>query len=384
MQPKVVFGCGLPGNWQRKNREERLSMTATVPGVLKCSELKKQDTSVELSLQNYRTLLDLIHRVHTAPDIKSLFRSTWETLRDSLEITTGAFMPVDPDTGHFLVEGYEVFDLHPQFVTEYVLRFSPMDPILSYSMFRNFFNDAVRLSDCVSHNWVETSDYANDFLKRAQISHILASNLGCDGKSIGVLRLHRQDRDRCFTEHDMMFLKLLAPHLSQAIKRFHQNAQVNFTPKTGFVVIHRNGSTFWGNRMAKSILKDRPIEHLLSSATENPSIIHTHQGTFKVRTLQALPPKDGDFSHPESDQVLILLLEPFAVTRSIRERLSSMGFSPRQAEITALILQGKSNRIVASDLGISEQTVKDHLRDIFNKFGLESRYQLIFHCLNAL
>ena len=339
---------------------------------------------MELSLQNYRTLLDLIHRVHTAPDIKALFRVTWDALRDSLEITTGAFMPVDPDTGHFLVEGYEVFDLHHQFVTEYVLRFSPMDPILSAGLFRNFFNEAVRLSDCVSHDWLETSEYANDFLKRARISHILASYLGCDEKPIGVLRLHREDRDRSFTEQDMMFLKLLAPHLSRAIKRFHQYARVNPTPKTGFVVIHRNGSAFWGNRMAREILKDRPIENLLSPETDNSSIIHTHQGTFKIRTLQAPPPKDGEASPPESDQVLILLLEPFPVTRPIRERLSSLGFSPRQAEITALILQGKSNRIVASDLGISEQTVKDHLRDIFNKLGLESRYQLIFYCLNAL
>ncbi|MBI5746868.1 MAG: helix-turn-helix transcriptional regulator [Nitrospirae bacterium] len=50
-----------------------------------------------------------------------------------------------------------------------------------------------------------------------------------------------------------------------------------------------------------------------------------------------------------------------------------MGLSPRQEEIASLVLQGFSNREIAERLFICEQTVKDHLRDIFEKIQVRRR-----------
>ena len=56
---------------------------------------------------------------------------------------------------------------------------------------------------------------------------------------------------------------------------------------------------------------------------------------------------------------------------------STTKLTPRQKETLALVVAGASNKQIASELGVSEETVKRHLYDIFNKRGYESRSHLI-------
>ena len=50
--------------------------------------------------------------------------------------------------------------------------------------------------------------------------------------------------------------------------------------------------------------------------------------------------------------------------------------SPRERQIASAVAEGMSNRDIASALGITEQTVKNHLTAIFNKMKVTSRLQL--------
>lgn len=52
------------------------------------------------------------------------------------------------------------------------------------------------------------------------------------------------------------------------------------------------------------------------------------------------------------------------------------GLTARECDIVAAISEGKSNRDIAADLGISLQTVKHHLTSIFDKTRTTSRLEL--------
>src|SRR5262245_36629483 len=51
--------------------------------------------------------------------------------------------------------------------------------------------------------------------------------------------------------------------------------------------------------------------------------------------------------------------------------------SSREREVAKLLLEGKSNKLIASALGISDRTVEFHLKNIYDKFQVSSRMELI-------
>ena len=49
---------------------------------------------------------------------------------------------------------------------------------------------------------------------------------------------------------------------------------------------------------------------------------------------------------------------------------------PRAAEVARLLLRGRSNKEIAREMGISDQTVKDHVANLCRRFGASNRTEL--------
>ena len=59
----------------------------------------------------------------------------------------------------------------------------------------------------------------------------------------------------------------------------------------------------------------------------------------------------------------------------------SFGLTQREVEVIGLVTEGCSNREVASRLSITEDTVKRHLTNIFDKVGMSTRLELALFAL---
>ena len=57
------------------------------------------------------------------------------------------------------------------------------------------------------------------------------------------------------------------------------------------------------------------------------------------------------------------------------------GLTPRELEIVTAVVAGQSNREIATQLSIREQTVKHHLTSIFDKVGVSTRLELALFAL---
>jgi DNA-binding NarL/FixJ family response regulator len=66
---------------------------------------------------------------------------------------------------------------------------------------------------------------------------------------------------------------------------------------------------------------------------------------------------------------------------SSRERERSL-LSSREREIVALVAQGFKNKEMAEKMFISEQTVKNHLHNIFDKLGVSDRLELALYAIH--
>ncbi len=66
---------------------------------------------------------------------------------------------------------------------------------------------------------------------------------------------------------------------------------------------------------------------------------------------------------------------PPEVASRLAERLPRSELSPREMDVLRLIVDGKSNKEIASALFISESTVKVHVNNILGKMGVSDRTQ---------
>lgn len=54
-----------------------------------------------------------------------------------------------------------------------------------------------------------------------------------------------------------------------------------------------------------------------------------------------------------------------------------MKLTPREQAIVEAILTAQSNKAIADELGITEQSVKNRLTQLYRKVGVQSRLQLM-------
>ena len=57
--------------------------------------------------------------------------------------------------------------------------------------------------------------------------------------------------------------------------------------------------------------------------------------------------------------------------------IEDIGLTPRQAEVMGLLLQGLPNKLIARELNLSVETVKDHVAAVLRALGVSSRTQAV-------
>ncbi|MFS0873372.1 response regulator [Paenibacillus xylanilyticus] len=84
---------------------------------------------------------------------------------------------------------------------------------------------------------------------------------------------------------------------------------------------------------------------------------------------------------PLSKELAYRILQEFPAPRS--EDVPNNPLTTRELEILQWVSAGYTNREIADQLGISDQTVKNHLKNILQKLQLENRVQLTRYALES-
>jgi DNA-binding NarL/FixJ family response regulator len=109
------------------------------------------------------------------------------------------------------------------------------------------------------------------------------------------------------------------------------------------------------------VLKDAVVEHL------SACIQAVMQGQY---WLEGRPVQN-----------LVQVLHDLAAQTAPPSR-KTFGLTARELEVVTLITEGSTNKHIAVTFGISEETVKRHLTNIFNKLGVGNRLELALFALN--
>ena len=124
----------------------------------------------------------------------------------------------------------------------------------------------------------------------------------------------------------------------------------------------------------------RPAVVVLTSAGDDDNLVHAMQAGATGYLLKTAP----------AEEVIAAIRDAAAGAASLSPELVTQltralsrpplpdplePLSPREREVLGLIASGHSNRQIARDLAIGEQTVKTHVRSILTKLALQDRVQ---------
>lgn len=182
-----------------------------------------------------------------------------------------------------------------------------------------------------------------------------------------------------FTTEETAALVGVGPDLASALRRSLLHAAVD-RPEAlelppGFVVCRSDGSIDEITDEARKLLAGSGIDHV----PQVVAAVRTKRAAGQ-RGEAAMATTDGRwiaFHATSLGDRDVVIVEQARAQRLAELIVRARGLSSREREVVELVARGSSTKEIAAALFISEWTVQDHLKSIFDKFGVRSRQELV-------
>jgi DNA-binding CsgD family transcriptional regulator len=231
----------------------------------------------------------------------------------------------------------------------------------------------------------------DEVMRRVGIGDIAAAAcrdaLGC----WGWIEAFRDSSDRPFEKADLILLAKIGPGLGSALRRnamrTSDGGSVHASEPGTIVLSHDLQPVSW-TAGARAWIDALPSAKLLAGLGMLPTVIYPAAtlarsgATAAARALvQAV---DGRWVMIEAARLegerpgeVAVNLRAAAATETFALLCRVYALSRREREVVALLVAGLDTRSITERLFISQHTVQDHLKSVFEKIGIHSRGQLL-------
>ncbi len=214
------------------------------------------------------------------------------------------------------------------------------------------------------------------------------------GACWGFLCLHREDGPYGFTPDEARLITRLSSHVGEGLRR--SLLSVTTAPAVdpdgpGVLVVAEDGlvvaTTEVGDRWLWELDDGEPgrgplafavpalLARLVGNETDDSPSAASHV-RLRTRSGRWVAVHASPMAGLSEGHHVAVVIEPAKPAELAPVILLAHGLTRREGQVAQLALQGKTNKIVARELRISEHTVEDHLKAIFAKVGVSSRGEL--------
>lgn len=319
-----------------------------------------------LTAKDYKLLLGIIDIIYSVKDRNVMLQAVCKELESLMPISSAVYMPADLESGALTAEDHYVYQCNTAEVQAYTSYYAPQDPLVWSGHLTQTRNKAATYTDFIPVKGLKETEFVCDFLSRVPLLYAMGAMLGIHDHAMGVLGLHRQARDTDFNVRDKEVLNRILPHLSRALLDSH-----HVQPTMGVILLDENRCPLYMNEVAERVTQERSLSELLEAAATKQTV-RTKTGGYSVITV-----------YLRGSGEAVMFLSGLEDTIPIRAKLSALCLTPRQQGVVVYVLQGLSNQEIAERLFISQQTVKDHLHDIYKKLKVHNRCALMARVVDS-
>ncbi len=344
-----------------------------------------------LSRSDVSNVLALVSSLQGIHEQNAFFRALFERLEVMLNSSSIVFVPYDRKKGAFCFEGHYAHHMASTLLMEYITYYHLMDPFVYSGWARGDGSCAAMYEDFISREELEKTEFMKKFLSRVPLKDCLVIKMLYQGNLMGVIAVHRREGNGYFGEREREIAEVLCDHLSEKLNHVLTWDQCNDSSgsEIGVLIIDSCCNPLYSNGVARKVMSDiseDPARRLFQVAqTGGTATFRTGFGSFRVRSFPIRTISDvfcetkiaNDVLGRQVKEAFVVLLEPFTTSKTIEKSLARSGLTVRQQTVVSKLVQGFSNREIARELLISEQTVKDHLHDIFEKLRVRNRCELV-------
>lgn len=322
-----------------------------------------------ISTKEYRQILELVEVIQCSNSHNEMLQEVFNHLVQIVPFSRAFFMPVDYRDGFTVKDRGFLYNATNEILDLFFNKSNKLHPVLKDWGVIKHTNEVVRLSDFVHPSKLITTDYHLGFQKRLLIFHEAYAMLAVQDENYAIMFFARPKKEKDFSERDIAILNTVIPFLAKALQRVKVFEILMDSSEIG-LIIHGGGVDNYPifiNEKAKEVLNFLPdISCKENELHEKVTFLQIESDTYRVKSTCS---KDGRENR-------ITVIEPFPPDYALHPRLKAFGLTKRQQEMATLVIRGFSNREIANRQCLSEQTVKDHIYDIFEKVNVHSRCEL--------
>lgn len=354
-----------------------------------------------LNERQFKVYDNLIKQMYQSLDLENFRSTVLEQLSLLVPNDSAGFFLVNPET-HCFTEPY-IVGLDSNSFKQYEEYYENKDVYKRTVFAGNKLPPVDRGSDYMNYTEWARNEHRSDFLLPQGIYHIACLQVLNVGRLVGEISLHRNKGAPDFNDDEIIILKLLHDHINNAfinISLLYHNPPLklsvgeNQDNEVWLCVLDSKYRIIDANRSTQAILQQRlstgqnVYSYLkevcyglvknrkarpLTGAYFKQGFLNVINGKFRFRTI-VLEETEG-----KDDLTFLIIIETEHRRGKINHDLAErFELTRREIEITALVVQGKTNNKISRQLFLSENTVKTHVKRIFTKTGVNSRTELIY------
>jgi DNA-binding CsgD family transcriptional regulator len=211
----------------------------------------------------------------------------------------------------------------------------------------------------------------------------------------GYLALHRKKRSLDFTRSEAKLIAAISRQLAEGIRLslLVENVEEGTVPEgPGLILLDDDLAVVGVNpaaqRLLDQVLLDPEVERVVPSAVFSVAALvrglenrgeasETPKARVKAASGRWLMAHATRLDASDGERKIAVIVEPAPPLEAGAIALRAYGLTPRELEVAGLVLQGFSTAEIAAQLVVSELTVQQHLKGVFDKAAVRSRRELV-------